>query len=122
MEKNMQFLRFHEPENAGQEAISLIQQYNSVLMVYKRSGPEYKNAVLETEDLFYRLKVLDRELKKGTYKGHLPRFKKDWAVLYAELMKNQEETREVTMHLSQIEPMYLRISPRIEEWVSKAQK
>lgn len=119
MDSFLQLLKFKQPKNVNPELLSMIEKYNSVLTVYKPIAGEYKNAVLKSEDLFYQIKALERTVKNGGYDKKQDDFKKTWNELYRESIENYEHAHEVGSKLSAVEPLYLRIQPKMEALVAE---
>lgn len=115
MDSILKVLKFAEEGKLAEADKSVINQYHSVFTVYKPVSNTYKNAVLEAEDHFYRLKRLEKSVKAGEFDKKQEEFKKTYADLQREVLENAARAKEVSNRLKAVEPMYLRLEPKIEE-------
>jgi len=115
-EMQQQLIRanFLKAEQLTEEQKLWFVQYESVARIYKGVGQKYKNCVLEAENIFYALKGLDSEVKKGKYDDKLDDFRAEYAEIEKELKKCAEETNDVTSRLSTVEPTYLRLGDNVD--------
>lgn len=100
------------------EKVDII-KYNTVYSVYKSSASRYKKNVLQTEDIFYRVKTLDKSVKEGEYDNNAPGFKKEYGELKPLLEAVKNDTEELSHKLNSMEPLYLRLQPKIQEIVDR---
>lgn len=105
---------FQESQLSETDKANLI-QYSSVLAVYKPIANQYKEAVLEAEELFFEIKALDKSVKSGYYDKKIADFKTEWNKLNEELNKNALRATDIATRLNSVEPMYLRLEPKIAE-------
>jgi hypothetical protein len=121
MDSLMSLIKLNPPKNMTEEIASTIQQYNSVLAVYKPAGTEYKNAVVSSEEQFYRIKALEKSIAKNEFEKKTEEFKKTVNELHAEILQNKSRTHEIISKLNSLEPLYLRLQPKIEKLVTSIQ-
>lgn len=119
MNSQLQVLKLADGNLLSPEEKSQIVQYNSVYRVYKPVAEKYKNLVLEAEDLFYRIKALEQSTKQGVYDKKLDEFKTTLEAIRKDLDACYGESSELGEKLASVEPMYVRLSPKIEELVTR---
>lgn len=115
MEKQLIKAQFLNDKLLSEEDKITFDKYNGVYRVYKNLASKYKTAVLTAEDIFYSIKGLEKELKKGSYDEDIEGFKKERDVLKNRLAENLKITLDVTNKLTAVEPLYLRTSDKIDE-------
>jgi len=115
MEKQLIKAQFLNDKLLSEEDKIVFEKYNGVYRVYKNLAAKYKTAVLTAEDIFYSIKGLEKELKKGTYDADIEGFKNERDLLKNRLAENLNITLEVTDKLTAVEPLYLRTSDKIDE-------
>ena len=71
MNENLTKVKFVSANKLTEENMSDVSQYNAIFKVYKSNAGKYKEVVLEAENLFYEIKGVEQELKKG-------KFDKNW--------------------------------------------
>ena len=120
MDSFNKMMKFIPSERINEQTQGLLNQYVAVLRVYKSLAGEYKNAVLESEDIFYQIKSLEKLVKKGDYDKKPDDFKKEYAELNKEIRHIREEAEEITEKLNSVEPVYLRVSEQAETFISAA--
>ena len=121
LEMSEQLIRanFLKPEDVTEEIKGNFDQYQGIYKIYKSAGKKYKNAVLEAENLYYVIKGLEQEVKKGNYDSQTESFKKEYAQLKSQLAESAKHTSEVTEKLSSVEPTYMRINDKIIEFLDQ---
>mgnify|MGYP003851129715 CR=1 FL=1 len=65
MQANLTKLKFVDGQKINEENIANVQQYNAMFRIYRGIGQQYKDAVLGAEAIFYEIKGLETEVKKG---------------------------------------------------------
>jgi hypothetical protein len=121
MESQLKILAQVNGTDLSSEEKSEIVNYNSVFQVYKPLANKYKETVMETEDVFYRIKALDQSVKKGAYDDKKEEFKKNYSELASELNHVLNESKELAETLTSVEPMFQRLAPKIDDLVLKFQ-
>ncbi len=96
-----------------------ITSYYAVRRAYAPIANQYKMLVLETEDLFFRVKALEKSVKAGQFERKKEEFKKVYAELKFKLEKNFIEARNKLEVIKSLEPTYQRLSPKIEEYAER---
>jgi hypothetical protein len=121
LEMSEQLIRanFLKPEDVTEEIKGNFDQYQGIYKIYKSAGKKYKNAVLEAENLYYVIKGLEQEVKKGNYDSQTESFKKECAQLKSQLDESAKHTSEVTEKLSSVEPTYMRINDKLIEFLDQ---
>lgn len=122
MQENLTRLKFVDGQKINEENLSNVQQYNAMFRVYRGIGQQYKDAVLGAEALFYEIKGLETELKKGNYDKEIANFVKEYQSIKIQLFENYKNALEVTNQLKAIEPAYQRISPLVDALVETVQE
>jgi len=117
MEKQLIKAQFLQDSDLTEEDKINFDKYNGIYRVYKSLGSKYKTGVLTAEDLFYSIKGLEKEVKKGTYESNIDGFKNERDLLKARLAENLRITLEVTEKLTAVEPLYLRTSEKVDALV-----
>ncbi len=115
MEKQLIKAQFLNDKLLSEEDKITFDKYNGVYRVYKNLASKYKTAVLTAEDIFYSIKGLEKELKKGSYDADIEGFKKERDALKNRLSENLRVTLDVTDKLTAVEPLYIRTSDKIDE-------
>jgi hypothetical protein len=115
MNENLTKVKFVSANKLTEENMSDVSQYNAIFNVYKSNAGKYKEVVLEAENLFYEIKGVEQELKKGKFDKEINEFLKEYNQLKIELKHNHEETREVTEKLKSVEPTFMRIAPAVDK-------
>lgn len=115
MEKQLIKAQFLDGGQLNETDKATFDKFNGVYRVYKSLAAKYKQSVLTAEDVFYSIKGLEKEVKKGSYDADIRNFKEEYALLKKRLADNKTLTLEVTEKLSAVEPLYLRTSVIIEE-------
>ncbi len=122
MQKNLTLLKFVDGQKINEENLSNVRQYNAMFRVYRGIGQQYKDAVLGAEALFYEIKGLETELKKGNYDKEIANFVKEYQSIKIQLFENHKKALDVTNQLKAIEPAYQRISPLVDALVETVQE
>ncbi len=122
MQKNLTLLKFVDGQKINEENLSNVRQYNAMFRVYRGIGQQYKDAVLGAEALFYEIKGLETELKKGNYDKEIANFVKEYQSIKIQLFENHKKALDVTNQLKAIEPAYQRISPLVDALVESVQE
>jgi len=94
-------------------------QYEGVARIYKGVGQRYKNCVLKAENVFYALKGLDSEVKKGKFDEKVDEFRAEYAEIQKELNECAEETTDVVSRLSAVEPTYMRLGENVDSLLNE---
>jgi hypothetical protein len=115
MNDNLTKVKFIPANKLTEENMSDVSQYNAIFNVYKSNSGKYKEVVLEAENLFYEIKGIEQELKKGKFDKEIDEFLNEYNHLKIELKHNHEETIEVTEKLKSVEPTYMRIAPAVDQ-------
>ena len=121
MQKNLTQLKFVDGQKINDENLSNVQQYNAMFRIYRGIGQQYKDAVLGAEAIFYEIKGLETEVKKGNYDKEITNFVKEYQSIKNQLIENHKMALDVTNQLKAIEPAYQRISPLVDELVESVQ-
>lgn len=114
MEKQLIKAQFLDGNKLNETDKATFDKFNGVYRVYKSLASKYKQSVLAAEDVFYSIKGLEKEVKKGTYDAEIQNFKKEYAVLKIKLADNKKMACDVTEKLTAVEPLYLRTAEIIE--------
>jgi hypothetical protein len=114
MNENLTKVKFVSGNKLTEENMSDVSQYNAIFNVYKSNSGKYKEVVLEAENLFYEIKGIEQELKKGKFDNEIDEFLKEYNHLKIELKQNHEETIAVTDKLKSVEPTFMRIAPAVD--------
>ena len=120
MDSQLHILKFASGNMLSEEDKADIVKYHSIFLVYKRIADAYKETVLKAESDFYEVMVLNKSVKKDEYKNKQKEFKTIWNQLKIEMDKNAAEAKSISEGLKSLEPMYLRLQPKIEMLVEKA--
>ncbi len=120
MDSFNQLMKYIPSERMNDETQGLLNQYVAVLRVYRSLAGEYKNAVLESEDIFYRIKSLEKLVKKGEYDDKPDDFKKEYAALNNEIRVIRKDAEVITEKLNSVEPVYLRVAEKSELFIEAA--
>lgn len=115
MDSILQRLKFANPAALTSQDMSLITQYTSIQRIYKGFGAKYTECVVETEELFFDVKAMDKAVKQGNYDSKVKEFKQEYGQLRKKLKQANEETTLVTERINTVEPTYQRISPEVEK-------
>ncbi|MBS3915019.1 MAG: hypothetical protein KG003_10995 [Bacteroidetes bacterium] len=118
IDSNLILIHKAYPAGLKGEAASYIPQYKSILAVYNPVASEYKSMILETEDLFFQVKTLDADVERGSYDKDVSAFKSTYAELVSRLSANYKRSVDVSEKLKTVEPMYIRLSPKIDDIIS----
>jgi hypothetical protein len=94
---------------------SNITQYHSVFTVYKPMAEKYRAVVMETEDVFFRIKALEKAVREGVYDDKVEEFNKTWNEIHTILLDAKSRSLEISEKLKAVEPQYLRLAPKIDE-------
>ena len=121
MQANLTKLKFVDGQKINEENIANVQQYNAMFRIYRGIGQQYKDAVLGAEAIFYEIKGLETEVKKGSYDKQIANFVKEYQSIKNQLIENHKGALDVTNQLKAIEPAYQRISPLVDELVESVQ-
>jgi hypothetical protein len=121
MQKNLTQLKFVDGQKINDENLSNVQQYNAMFRIYRGIGQQYKDAVLGAEAIFYEIKGLETEVKKGNYDKEIANFVNEYQLIKNQLIENHKGALDVTNQLKAIEPAYQRISPLVDELVESVQ-
>jgi hypothetical protein len=119
MDSQLRLAAMLPAESYSEQDKAMLTQFNSILKVYKPISGKYRNAVLETEDIFYQIKALEKSVREGFYDKRLDDFKKTYADLNQKLQKTAMESKEIGDRLKAVEPMYLRLAPKVEDILAK---
>jgi hypothetical protein len=114
MEKQLIKAQFLDGSKLNETDKATFDKFNGVYRVYKSLASKYKQTVLAAEDVFYSIKGLEKEVKKGTYDEDILNFKIEYAALKKKLAENKTMAVDVTEKLTAVEPLYLRTSEIIE--------
>jgi hypothetical protein len=114
MNENLTKVKFVPGNKLTEENMSDVSQYNAIFNVYKSNSGKYKEVVLEAENLFYEIKGIEQELKKGKFDNEIDEFLKEYNHLKIEFKHNHEETIAVTDKLKSVEPTFMRIAPAVD--------
>ena len=115
MEKQRIKAQFLPGDKLSKEDVITFDKYNNVYKLYKAVGKNYRNAVLQAEDIFYSTKGLEKQVKNGFYDEKIDEFKKEYQTLKEQTLSCKVLTVDVTDRLKSVEPLYLRTSNRVEE-------
>lgn len=119
MKQVLQKLKFIDPSHISSEELADVIHYESVYRVYKDVVGNYTNTVLEAEDLFYIVRGLEKQVKKGAYDNGVDdikriQFKKEYDEINNRLTKNFADASFINEQLTSVEPAYQRVSPKID--------
>lgn len=115
MEKQRIKAQFLPGDKLSKEDVITFDKYNNLYRLYKAVGKNYRNAVLQAEDIFYSTKGLEKQVKNGFYDEKIDEFKKEYQTLKEQTLSCKVLTVDVTDRLKSVEPLYLRTSNRVEE-------
>ena len=121
MDSLLQITRFFKSEDLNDAEKQLLVGYAAIARVYKPTAPKYGEIVLESEERFYSIKALEQSVKNNTYSGKKDAFLESYNEEKDELIKLEEEGKSVLSRLSEVEPMYERLHPAVEELMNRKQ-
>ncbi len=119
MDSLLQITRFFKSEDLNDAEKQMLIGYAAIARVYTPTAPKYEEIVLESEERFYRIKALEQSVKNNTYTGKKDAFMESYNKERAELIKLEEEGKGVLNRLSEVEPMYERLQPAVEELITQ---
>ncbi len=124
MKQVLQKLKFIDSSLISSEELAEIIHYEAVYRVYKDVVDNYTNTVLEAEDLFYVVRGLEKQVKKGAYDSGVDdikrvQFKKEYDEINNRLTKNFTDAAFINEQLTSVEPVYLRVSPKIDAMMAR---
>lgn len=115
MDSILQRLKFADPSRLSSQDMSKITQYTSIQRIYKGFGPKYTECVVNSEELFFDVKALEKAVKQGKYDSKLKDFKSEYGRLRNKLREVNEETTLITDRINTVEPTFQRISTEVEK-------
>lgn len=121
MDSLLQLARFFKAEQLSDDEKSLLDQYNGIYRVYKPMAPAYKDIVIQTEEIFFRIKTLEKSVAAGTYKGQRQEFLKTYKTERETLAGHLDRTRNTLGRLGAVEPAYERIQESIDDLFARKQ-
>ncbi len=94
-------------------------RYEAVYRVYKEISENYTHTVLIAEELFYEIKGLEKQLKKGVYGDgedvkKLNIFKKEYALVEKKLSEAAVNAAFIDKQLTGVEPGFQTLQPKME--------
>ena len=119
MDSFLQLARFFKEDQLSDDEKSLLNQYNGIYRVYKPMAPAYKEVVIRTEEIFFRIKTLERSVAAGTYKSQRVEFMKVYGEERLALAAHLESARNTLGRLGAVEPPYERIQESVYELFSQ---
>jgi hypothetical protein len=119
MDSFLQLARFFKEDQLSDDEKSLLNQYNGIYRVYKPMAPAYKEVVIRTEEIFFRIKTLERSVAAGTYKSQRVEFMKVYGEERLALAAHLESARNTLGRLGAVEPTYERIQESVYELFSQ---
>jgi hypothetical protein len=121
MDSFLQLARFFTADQLSDDEKSLLNQYNGIYRVYKPMAPAYKEIVIETEEIFFRIKTLEKSVAAGTYKAQRQEFLKTYGEERMALSAHLERARNTLGRLGAVEPTYERIQESVEDLFARKQ-
>lgn len=122
MDSLLQITRFFKAEELNDEEKQLLNGYAAIARVYQPTAPQYGKLVLESEERFYRIKALEQSVKNNTYSGKKTEFLDVYGREREELGTLEADGKSILSRLSEVEPMYQRLQPAVEELINKKQR
>lgn len=121
MDSLLQLARFFKADQLSDDEKSLLNQYNAIYRVYKPMAPAYKEIVIQSEEIFYRIKTLEKSVASGTYKAQRDEFLKVYGEERRTLTAHLESARNTLGRLGAVEPGYERIQESVDALFSSKQ-
>ncbi len=115
MDSFLQLARFFKADQLSDDEKSLLDQYNGIYRVYKPMAPVYKEIVIQTEEIFFRIKTMEKSVAAGTYKSQRDEFMKVYGEERQALAAHLETARNTLGRLGAVEPTYERIQETVYE-------
>lgn len=121
MDSFLQLARFFTEGQLSDDEKSVLDQYNGIFRVYKPMAPAYKEIVIQTEEIFFRIKTLERSVAAGTYKAKREEFLKVYVEERQVLAAHLESARNTLGRLGAVEPAYERLQESVYDLFSRKQ-
>lgn len=126
MKANLQSLKFASAKEISEENQSQAVKYEAVYRVYRDIVKTYTNAVLQAEELYYSIKGLEKQVKKGNYlkdseSENSIQFKREFQALKLRLDALLVDAEFIDHQLSAVEPAYQSSAPKVEALLGKKQ-
>lgn len=113
MDSFLQLARFFKEDQLSDDEKSLLNQYNGIYRVYKPMAPAYKEIVIQTEEIFFRIKTLEKSVAAGTYQSQRAEFLKTYGEERQALTEHLDRTKNTLGRLGAVEPTYERIQESV---------
>jgi hypothetical protein len=121
MDSLLRISKFFRAEDLSDDEKSLLTQYHGIYRVYKPTAPAYKRIVIGTEEIFFRIKAMERSVENGTYLNKRIEFMETYNQERVVLSEHLENTRNTLDKLREVEPAYQRIEADIEQLFERMQ-
>lgn len=121
MDSFLQLARFFTEDQLSDDEKSLLNQYNGIYRVYKPMAPAYKEIVIQTEEVFFRIKTLEKSVAAGTYKAKRAEFLETYGSERKLLAEHLDQTRNTLGRLGAVEPTYERIQESVYDLFARKQ-
>lgn len=121
MDSFLQLARFFTENQLSDDEKSLLNQYNGIYRVYKPMAPAYKEIVIQTEEVFFRIKTLEKSVAAGTYKAKRAEFLQTYSSERKLLAEHLDRTRNTLGRLGAVEPTYERIQESVYDLFARKQ-
>jgi hypothetical protein len=121
MDSFLQLARFFKADQLSDDEKSLLDQYNGIYRVYKPMAPAYKEIVIQTEEIFFRIKTLEKSVTAGTYQSQRAEFLKTYGEERKALTEHLDRTKNTLGRLGAVEPTYERIQESVYDLFSRKQ-
>ena len=115
----LQNLKFEDGSKLTEVEKSDAIRYEAVYRVYREISENYTHTVLIAEELFYEIKGLEKQLKKGVYGDgedveKLNIFKKEYASVEKKLSEAAVNAAFIDKQLTGVEPGFQSLQPKME--------
>jgi hypothetical protein len=112
-------LKFEDGSKLTEEEKSNAIRYEAIFRVYREISEGYTHTVLSAEELFYEIKGLEKQLKKGVYGDgedlkKLNVFKTEYASLEKKLLDDAVNAAFIDKQLTGVEPGFQTLQPKME--------
>jgi len=122
MDSLLQISKFFNETQLDEGEKQILLGYAAIARVYAPIAPKYKEVVLESEEAFYRIKAMEQSVRNQTYIGKRDESIAAYQRELAALEHLEEDGKNVLNKLTEVEPMYLRLQPAVEEIMERETK
>lgn len=98
-----------------------IRKWEAISRIYKHMVERYEHAVMDAEELFYRVKAMEKMVNSNQYSGKKEQFKKDYLDIKSKMGIVFAEANEIDIEIGAVEPDFHRLDPIMAEIMEKAE-